>query len=521
VLTKARWQSLYTQAEAVTKLTTYKSNWEKMLVYHKRETLPYYALCDKKGQQKAPEPFNSMANEWRNAFCPLVGSYAANGQFLPKDNIVWDQILVEKYNAAATAVRKLTQENISLQTALVWQYDGFSSQNNHVDQQYNLMHGVLAENITFGSGVNYSKTFESATASSQGGSAKFSVDLAGWLGLNVEAGGDVIAGTPFAGLGTGLAAVEINAIKVGGGFDYTISQEWENAKEKSNVISYTLADDDEADQFSVTVIQGPSPNFGPYFSLLGGRSSCPEEVGTIVRDRPDLRLYDPETQSVTTEQTKSEIEPENAATFMLQITNQSVFNEGRDFKLTLKSNTNPNGAIITTMGQNLGYGPVILYGMEPNEPFIVPINVQRGLNGYDYEGLTVAIEPYCGNTAEATDEAILLDSTTNFSVVMNVNFKNPCSDITLVEPDNNWVIQRRNVFDANSREILLAKMMDYDPNNALLLSTRLEYRKLGAGDAWTTIPWFFDDQTRFGRLERTKLRCFASALLSFYLGYYR
>lgn len=480
--------SVYTQDEAILKLTNLKKNWEQMLVYHKRETLPYYALCDKTGQRKAPEPYNTHANNWRDGFCPLVGSYGPGGKFIPTDNIIWDQVLVDKYNAANTAIRKLESGELTLQGVWAWQYDGFANTNNYVDQQYNLLHGVQAENITFGSGIEFSKTYESAESKSQSSSINFGMDFSAWLGLVILESTTILTGTPIAGSTTEMSAGDIVPIKGGASFSYTVSEERGTAKENTNLMSYTLSDDDEADQFSVTIIQGPATNLGPYFSLLGGRSSCPEEPGTIVRDRPDLRLYDPETQATTTEQTKSEIPTDAAATFMLQITNMSVFNEARDFKLTLKSMSNPNGAVVTTMGQNLGYGPVILYGMNPEEPFIVPINVQRGLNGYDYEGLTVSIEPYCGNTAEATDEAILLDSTTNFSVVMNVYFKNPCSKITLVEPDDNWVIGRRNLFDANSRENMMVKFMDYEPYNEMLLGVRMEYRKLGAGAAWQTIP---------------------------------
>ena len=478
----------YTQAEAAGKLLRLKSNWEKMKQYHDRETLPYYALCDKTNKMKAPEPFHSYALAWRLAFCPSVGTYDVNDQFIPKDNIVWDQELVDKYNTIMTAVRSLESGSLSLQEAMVWQYgpDAFSNTQNYVDEQFNLLHGIQAENVTFGSGINYSKTYESANASASAGSANFATDLIAIGGIVLgETQVSLIAGTPVAGTVTEMAASDIIPIKFGVGFNYTISEEWETAKEKSNVISYTLADDDDADQFSVTVIQGPATNFGPYFSLLGGRSSCPQEEATIVRDRPSLYLFDEATQSATTRQAQENVE--DYATFYLQIANNSLFNEGRDFKLVLEPFSNPNGAMVTCMGQKLNEAPLVLVGMQPNSPMVVPINVQRGLNGYQYDSLTVKIIPYCGNTAEETDEANLIYEDLNTTVKMSVSFKSPCSDITIITPDNSWVIHNKSM-NENQRENVPIRFMDYNPNNENLKTVRLEYRRLGAGTPWKPIP---------------------------------
>lgn len=140
----------YKQEEAITRLSNFVKNWQQILVYHKRETLPYYNLCDKTKSQ-AKEPFKTWANEWRNGFCPLVGTYNGN-VFNPTDNIIWDDQLITKYNAAITAVRKLEKEDITLQGALLWRYDGFTWTNNYVDEQFNILHGIQADNLTFGSG---------------------------------------------------------------------------------------------------------------------------------------------------------------------------------------------------------------------------------------------------------------------------------------------------------------------------------------------------------------------------------
>jgi hypothetical protein len=249
-----------------------------------------------------------------------------------------------------------------------------------------------------------------------------------------------------------------------------------------------LADDDDIDQFSVTVIQGIDPHQTPYFSLLGGRSSCPQEYGTIYRDNPVMTVYDEVTQSTSSEGTAYYVNPNEPAQFFLQVSNQNPFGEYRSVAITLDPLTNLDGAKVTIAGTQLVSGQKVVLSLPPDAPSIVPVAVERGFWAYDYEGLVLNIKPYCGpvNDDNNGDNNLLISE--NKAVILNVHFKNECSAITIAEPDGYWTIQKQNVNDPNSRESLPIRLMDYDPSNTNLLDVHLEYRRKGTSLTWNLIP---------------------------------
>jgi hypothetical protein len=291
-------------------------------VYHTRETLPWYNLCQKRATE-IPEPYKSYANTWRAGFCPLVGSYDGNGDFQPKDNIVWDQQLLTAYNNTMTVIRTL-QENyldLSIQELPNWAYyqGALSEPEKFVDEAYVNLHDLQAQNLTYGSGIVINKSFESAASSTSTITGKAFLNFEAQIGIAVGAGA-------LAGFIAEAQLVEVDA-SVGPVFniDWNFSTEQSTARENTNNISYTLSDDDDIDQFSVTVIQGIDPHQTPYFSLLGGRSSCPQEAGTLYRDNPSMAVWDPVTESTSTEGTANFVEPNSPAVMYLQVSNQNPF----------------------------------------------------------------------------------------------------------------------------------------------------------------------------------------------------
>ena len=464
---------------AIQRFSNYKSNWEQMLVYHNRETLPWYNLCKKKEIVELFDPIIlARYFEWKNNFCPLVGSYDGDGNFNPKDNIVWDQPLITAYNNTMTATRVIY--NVLAPLSLVgqeltnWSYSNgaFSDPYKFVDEAYVMLHDLEAQNFTYGSGVQIDKSFESASAASTNLKVTAGLNLKNTIGIG--AGAEAIAGW--------IAEVVLMEVEVDASFSFTIDFSFEtslnSAVENTNNISYTLTDDDDFDQFSVTVIQGIDPHQTPYFSLLGGRSSCPLEEGTIYRDNPIMTVYDEVTQSTSAEGTAYFVEPDEPAHFFLQVSNQNPFNEDREVSITLDPLTNLDGAKVTIAGTELVSGQSVTVTLPPDAPIIVPVAVERGFWAYDYEGLTLNIAPSCGDNLDET----------NKSVTLNVHFKNECSPITIAEPDGYWTIQKQNVNDPNSREALPIRLMDYDPSNPNLLDVHLEYRRKGTTLTWNNIP---------------------------------
>jgi hypothetical protein len=492
------------KADAKARLSSYKGNWEKILGYHAKETLPWYNLCkyDNKKliipdtiklrnggkilRQKYPL-YKSAIEKWVNEFCPLVGSYSGK-EFLPKDNIVWDKQLVDAYNTSMTAIRNLQETYLDLDIQELpneWTYHtgALSEPEKFIDEAYVNLHDLEAQNITFGSGVIINKSFESAASSTStlSGSAFLNFDL--FWGFAVTVGTAI-------GLGSEVKLIENDAYYGPTfGVSWNFSTEQSTALANTNNISYTLSDDDDIDQFSVTVIQGIDPHQTPYFSLLGGRSSCPQEAGTLYRDNPSIAVWDPVTESTSKEGTINFVEPNEAAVMYMQVSNQNPFGESRNVSITLNPLTNLDGAKITIAGTPLVAGQKVILSLPPDEPVIVPVSIERGLWAYDYEGLTFDVKPACGNVwDDMGDNSMIGNSPYNTSVTLNVHFKNECSPITIAEPDGYWTILKQNVNDPNSREVLPIRLMDYDPKNANLLDVHLEYRRKGNGLTWHQIP---------------------------------
>ena len=127
-------------------------NWEQVLVYHSEKTLPHYLLCANEAKEQLPANYRSAIKEWQDEFCPLVDNDTdRNNEFhlKPAAEIVWNQELIDKYNAAVTAVRNLNKGlNIEL-----YEFDADTDLAAYRDIQYDNSFGVLAENKTFGGGT--------------------------------------------------------------------------------------------------------------------------------------------------------------------------------------------------------------------------------------------------------------------------------------------------------------------------------------------------------------------------------
>jgi hypothetical protein len=463
------------KAVAKNRFETYKRNWEQILAYHNKETLPWYNLCQKKTDD-IPEPYKSVSNAWRSGFCAKVGTYDGSGNFNPKDNLVWDQELVTAYNNSMTAIRRVQQaySTMAIQELPNWNYtpEALNDPAKYVDEAYVGLHGLQAENITFGSGVTITKSFESAASSSTtfSTSASFAFDMSIGLAINFEALAGFIA----------EASIVKGEVVIAGTFGLEINSEisQSSAAENTNMISYTLKDDDDYDQFSVTAIQGIDPHQTPYFSLLGGRSSCPYEEGMIARDDFSIAIYDPETQSTSKRVEIYDVPKDDAAIIYLQITNNNPFGEARSMSVFLPRLYNPDGAVISIYGDVLWEAPV--YNVPAGQPTIITATIQRGPVAFDYENLMLGVRTICQQNPIMPERGD--------TVFIDIHFKNECSPITIAEPDGYWTILKQNVNDPNSREVLPIRLMDYDPSNENLLDVHLEYRRKGNGLTWHQIP---------------------------------
>lgn len=510
-------------SQAIGRLLTEANNWESVLNYWSRESVPYYMLCAEEynaeqlwrealetnkffeylpqvGVFADDEEVNNStaltqnqidfflntgptadfstriqrAEEVRNEFCTdnRVGYYNAQDSFIlnqPLQEIIFTTDLAQKYERSARSVDYFL-DSLYLSISEVEEKLG----------DFSTLSGISSdvENSTFSAGVDVVKS----TAITRTTSSTY--ENRSWIDFSL-AGGIVFEWESTAGFGF---EVENSDVKFKGGVQLQLGWEWGKEyfeeSEVESTISYTLSDDDPGDQFSVTAIKGRDPGHTPYFQLLGGRSSCPPETGTILRDVFDISLYDPATQSTFDFQELNNLDPDQPATFYVQLTNLNPFGEQRDFFVYHEGESNENGAALRLNGAPLGGGNQTgqtLTFINPNQPVILPLTVTRSLNDYQFDSIYVVLRPSC------TDGDLFLLGERD-TVTISANFDYPCSDISIASPGNDWLISRRNPFQETSRENLIIEIRDYEANNPTLEEIYLEYRRIGDGSGWERIP---------------------------------
>ncbi|MBK8706468.1 MAG: hypothetical protein IPN33_24815 [Saprospiraceae bacterium] len=470
-----------TKAQALDQLSTEIFNWEEILRYHSVKSLPHYMLCtETPSRQTVPITISSTAKakirQLTSGFCSQIGVYVTQDSFVLNDNILWTSDLVQKYESAVKATDDFF--NVIDNLGDVSPSDLQSVINNYISPDFSGATGEV-ENTTFSAGVDISKS----TTVTKTRTSTF--EQRGYFNLDAKLGVYLAARTSG---GFGLIT-EINAAENKAGLAIKLEYEWgqnrETTTETTVTSSYTLSDNDPGDQFSVTAVKSRDPGHSPYFQLFGGRSSCPPEPGTIYRDQFDISLIDLETQATFDEQTLVNLDPDDLATFWVQLNNGNPFNEQRDFYVYLDGASNANGGVIQLNGVYLGSsnqdGGASITFVNPDQPLILPLTLYRSPAYYEYENINILLRPSC------TDNDLFLLGTRD-TVTINAFFAHPCSDITIASPGDDWVISRRNPFDPQSRENLIIELRDYDSSNPLLQEIFLEYRPIGGGSGWNRIP---------------------------------
>jgi predicted outer membrane repeat protein len=264
----------------------------------------------------------------------------------------------------------------------------------------------FVSNKSFDGGVG--EISESVTkAVSQNNTIEFGMDIdteiAGSLGFD-------IAGNGYSG------GVTVN-MKLESGNSET------NTNTQAITTGYTLKDSNIGDRFSVDV--KTDPVYGtPVFDLLGGKASCPPEAAALPRDDMQLSVTNPIATNVAN----------NAeAQFTLKIGNISQVNTdaSRTVYLSLVPTSNPDGAIISINGSP--YIAPLPYTV--NRLGEVQVTVRVGKSGasnvFAYEGLRFQVTDACGGKALQTVE-------------LSVFFQSPCSSVSLLSPETNWVSTQAN-----------------------------------------------------------------------------
>jgi len=241
------------------------------------------------------------------------------------------------------------------------------------------------------------------------------------------------------------AGLEINGVGVSGGVNTSASVTMGSSETQTVVNStevyFIVSDDDQGDKFTFNI--KTDPVYGtPVFDSIYGKSSCPHEENTLARQRCKFSQHSYSADSVPVDIN---------AVFHLDVMNTSQTQDTVTYILKVLDETNPHQLTITgddwepELLPNV-WTPVTIYiGMPPS-----------GGDIYDFEGLTLELSSDCEPDPALADR-----------VTFDVHFVAPCSQVSILSPGNNWVVNQSN------NDILHVLLSDYNKENSELQSISL------------------------------------------------
>ncbi|MDA8693260.1 hypothetical protein N9L92_04290 [Saprospiraceae bacterium] len=473
-----------TKKQSLDKINGLKDNWIQILNYYDEETNPIYQMTQSDFTDVNRYPvqaeynnnnLHNEANLWRDALAADLGmDYEAT----------FDQAKLDKYNNAATAIRELVDTR-NYVNSLDLDVNGYLEEvynNWHFTQAryddvnyYATVSGIgpdeMAENLTFSGSTEQARTYVQSKSLSESSNTNIYFDQNSQITAVFQQ--EVIV---FAGFGVGLItklADTDNKIGVVQNFGWSSNETTGDATTTTSEVGYVLSDDDALDEFSTTVFKGINYNHTPFFQIVGGKSSCPYEEGTLSKDQPNILVGDPETGVLGKSASLYFQDPDAPVQFTIAITNLSAALDNRDIEVFLDNNSNQDGAIISLAGSNLG--SQVFTDLAYNTPLNLTLSIQRGF-AYDYSGLRIGVRAAC-------DDANIEDY-----ITLNVKFQSPCSPVSIVKPDDNWLIN-------GTQRDLVVTLRDYQPAAPNFEGITLQYRQLGDGttnsptSGWDAIPY--------------------------------
>jgi hypothetical protein len=335
---------------------------------------------------------------------------------------------------------------------------------------------IFKENITFDGLVSVTETLTTEETNS----SSFSFDL------EITAGFQETLGFEVFDVGS----------KVTVGFETTggTSTSESTSNTSSNSVSYTLADDDPNDNFTIDIFD--EGVYGtPVFKIRSGESMCPWEEGTLNRE---------EVGFASDALTAVNVPANDAAVFRLSLTNLGqTGNDPLIYNLGLVEGSNSDGAALIVDGDVL---------IEPRSFQILPFEtielllaIERGPEAYSYQDIGVFMASECmwehsrGLGYDLSYQIDEIDPETGEIIPQgpykmpsdlakfykelrfNVDFIEPCTPIDISFPMQDWVVT-----PADNERILIT-LSDYLYDDPDLDVVRVQYRPTGGDGSWINI----------------------------------
>ncbi len=313
------------------------------------------------------------------------------------------------------------------------------------------------------------------------------------FGIEVEASLALELGLEIAGNGL-KGGVTVNLqMEVGASFS--------NTSTSATEISYVLQDKDAGDKYTVNISKDPV--YGtPVFKTLAGLSSCPPEENTIARDEMTIVTSGPSEINVPA--------PDKVTNFDLIIGNNSIDPGAKPYNLFVVDN---DGASVKADGVSIG-GTSALYGIQPipqggTQIVNIELSKRLGTNSpFTYRNIKFIVTDVCSNK--------LFEATVSKQQLVSVNFATSCSNISLVEPSDNWILKSSNqnklniLFDGYTPSGLNSVVVQYRPSGTTTwidaTSTTKTASDLGGTTSYT-IDWGVSDLVDGKYDIRMKLVC--------------
>ena len=453
-------------------------SYEKLLNTMDRKFTPACEMCDY---------FDSGEI---NTFCDQYVRDKKGGGCLPMSELInaWTPSEKEQYNThykKYIATKRSEELWSAIQASAYYDQDALNDFRNRVKSQ--LTEEVQfepLENITFGAGAKVSREIEEKVSDKSEWHAGHVWDLK--LDWNVGTNPKLDFGGwngAVAGIYGKIYETEVKALF---GFHHQHKSKSTDGGGDNNKTGlkyhFVLDDDDDGDHFNVDVYHSwtkGATNTGPYFNLIGGRSSCPSEKGTISRDLPEVSFIDENDQLLPSR--FYDLDPNESFLIPVRVSSGNLFAEDRLQKLEAPLGSNKKGLNMTmeTVKLNSYKGNTFWVDSDPGyyQSFI---RVDRGkLPYYDYTDLQIIAKPSCdqmkGNYFE---EQNVFDT-----LAFEIYFRKPTSPVTIsTNLGNQWFIN-------GEKKQLAIRLDNYKVDSVDTYSLGkiyLEYKRVNdQGSTWT------------------------------------
>ncbi|UOY06201.1 T9SS type A sorting domain-containing protein [Muricauda sp. SCSIO 64092] len=347
------------------------------------------------------------------------------------------------------------------------------------------------QNITFDSGVGeITRTIESSIITSKFNEFELNVEesLGGQVGFNI--------------LKTGVLDEVEDVV------DEDLDGSFSSEDESTITVSYTFADENPEDAFSVDIVNAFDGN-GVIFSTVGGSSSCPWEGGeesyffnpstynADATDIPELEESQRVALSAATQKVENPkisvvdnnvsgvLEGRNAEFDLILENLSEIEAQGDDnpdtimFYLAVENTSNPNNAIIN-IDPN-GTPVYVPYG----EKVHYTLTMAKGsADVYDYNDIVISIESAC-------------DDDMSDSVSLSASFVPSCSEVVVSAPLDNWVYNKEMAFNVDgTTNNLPVELIGFNTAFNSFQKIDLEYR-LATSSTWTRAHTYYGTQADY------------------------